>query len=114
MTDVVVMAYNSFSEVLGETKTNFEGKYALTVPCGKVIKMIAAKPNYSSDEKTVETTNENEGEIKDVNFELSNYDDLVVKKQGVEKVDVKPIYFDYDKYDITPLAIEELSKVVLL
>ena len=114
LTDVVVMAYNSFSEVLGETKTNFEGKYAIIVPCGKAIKMIAAKPNYSSDEKTVETTNENEGEIKDVNFELSNYDDLVVKKQGVEKVDVKPIYFDYDKYDITPLAIEELSKVVFV
>lgn len=37
-----------------------------------------------------------------------------MKKQGVEKVDVKPIYFDYDKYDITPLAIEELSKVVFV
>jgi outer membrane protein OmpA-like peptidoglycan-associated protein/tetratricopeptide (TPR) repeat protein len=112
--DVVIMAYNSYSEVLGETKTNYEGKYAIEVPCGKVIKMIAAKMNYSSDEKTVETTKVNGGEIKDVNFELSNYDDLVVKKKGVEKVDVKPIYFDYDKYDITPLAIEELTKVVFI
>lgn len=112
--DVSVMAYNSYSEILGETKTNFDGKYAIVVPCGKVVKMIAAKPNYSSDEKTVETTMENEGEIKDVNFELSNYDDLVVKKKGVEKVDVNPIYFDYDKFDITPLAIEELSKVVFI
>ncbi|TPG45021.1 OmpA family protein [Flavobacterium pectinovorum] len=114
LTDVSVMAYNSYSEILGETKTNFDGKYAIVVPCGKVVKMIAAKPNYSSDEKTVETTMENEGEIKDVNFELSNYDDLVVKKKGVEKVDVNPIYFDYDKFDITPLAIEELSKVVFI
>ncbi|SNR36886.1 OmpA family protein [Flavobacterium sp. ov086] len=114
LTDVSVMAYNSYSEILAETKTNFDGKYAVVVPCGKVVKMIAAKPNYSSDEKTVETTMENEGEIKDVNFELSNYDDLVVKKKGVEKVDVNPIYFDYDKYDITPLAIEELSKVVFI
>ncbi|WP_316634641.1 OmpA family protein [uncultured Flavobacterium sp.] len=114
LTDVSIMAYNSYSEILGDTKTNYEGKYVVTVPCGKVIKMIAAKPNYSSDEKTVETTLENEGEIKDINFELSNYDDLVVKKKGVEKVDVKPIYFDYDKYDITPLAIEELSKVVFV
>ena len=114
LTDVTIMGYNSYSNVLGETKTNYEGKYALVVPCGKVVKMIAAKPNYSNDEKTVETTNENEGEIKDVNFELSNYDDLVVKKKGVEKVDVNPIYFDYDKYDITPLAIEELTKVVFI
>ncbi|TDP00386.1 OmpA family protein [Flavobacterium sp. 245] len=114
LSDVIIMGYNSYTEVLGETKTNFEGKYALVVPCGKTVKMIAAKPNYSSDEKTVETTMENEGEIKDVNFELSNYDDLVVKKKGVEKVDVKPIYFDYDKYDITPLAVEELTKVVFI
>lgn len=112
--EVTIMAYNSFSEVLGETKTNFEGKYAIEVPCNKVVKMIAAKINYSSDDKTVETTKENGGEIRDVNFELSNYDDLVVKKKGVEKVDVNPIYFDYDKYDITPKAIEELSKVVFI
>jgi len=112
--EVTIMAYNSFSEVLGETKTNFEGKYAIEVPCNKVVKMIAAKINYSSDDKTVDTTKENGGEVRDVNFELSNYDDLVVKKKGVEKVDVNPIYFDYDKYDITPKAIEELSKVVFI
>lgn len=112
--DVTIMAYNFFKEVLGEAKTNYEGKYAIVVPCNKVVKMIAAKQNYSSDDKTVETTKENEGEIPNVNFELSNYDDLVVKKKGVEKVDVNPIYFDYDKYDITPLAIEELAKVVFI
>ncbi|WP_286966096.1 tetratricopeptide repeat protein, partial [Flavobacterium sp. UBA4854] len=55
LTDVTIMAYNSFSEILGETKTNFDGKYAIEVPCNKVVKMIAAKPNYSSDDKTVET-----------------------------------------------------------
>ena len=114
LTDVTILAYNSFSEVLGETKTNYEGKYAIEVPCNKVVKMIAAKPNYSSDDKTVETTGQNGGEITNVNFELSNYDDLVVKKQGVEKVDVNPIYFDYDKYDITPKAVEELTKVVFI
>jgi len=114
LADVTIMAYNSYSDILGETKSNFEGKYYITVPCGKVAKMIAAKPNYSSDEKTVPTADQHEGEIRDVNFELSNYDDLVVKKKGVEKVDVNPIYFDYDKFDITPLAIEELSKVVFI
>lgn len=114
LTDVTIVAYNSYNEVLAETKTNFDGKYAVTVPCNKTVRLVATKTNYSNDEKTVETTKENEGEITDVNFELSNYDDLVVKKQGVEKVDVNPIYFDYDKYDITPLAVEELSKVVFI
>lgn len=114
ITDVTVVAYDSYNGILGETKTNYDGNYAVIVPCNKTVRLVATKTNYSSDEKTVETTKENEGEITDVNFEMSNYDDLVVKKKGVEKVDVNPIYFDYDKFDITPKAIEELSKVVYI
>lgn len=114
ISDVTVVAYNSYNEILAETKTNYEGNYAVTVPCNKSVRLVAKKTNYSDDEKTVETTKENEGEITNVNFELSNYDDLVVKKQGVEKVDVKPIYFDYNKYDITPSAVDELAKVVFI
>ena len=75
---------------------------------------MASKMNYSNDEKTVETTKENEVDITNVDFELSNYDDLVVKKKGVEKVDVNPIYFDYNKYDITTKDAEELAKVVFI
>ncbi|WP_428229219.1 OmpA family protein [Flavobacterium sp.] len=114
LTDVTIIAYNSFNEVLAETKTNYDGNYAVTVPCNKTIRLVASKMNYSNDEKTVETTKENEGDITNVNFELSNYDDLVVKKEGVEKVAVNPIYFDYNKYDITPKAVDELAKVVFL
>ncbi|MWB94268.1 OmpA family protein [Flavobacterium sp. GA093] len=114
LTDVTIVAYNPYNEVLAETKTNYDGNYAITVPCDNMVKVVASKLNYSNDDKTVQTTKENAGEIKDVNFELSNYDDLVVKKKGVEKVDVKPIYFDYDEYFITPLAIEELTKVVFI
>jgi len=114
ITDVTIVAYDSYNGILAETKTNYEGNYAITVPCNKTVRLVATKTNYSSEEKTVETTKENEGEITNVNFELTNYDDLVVKKKGVEKVDVNPIYFDYDKADITPKAIEELSKVVFI
>jgi outer membrane protein OmpA-like peptidoglycan-associated protein len=114
ITDVTIVAYNSYNEILAETKTNYEGKYAVTVPCNKNVRLVASKTNYSNDEKAVETTKENEGEITNVDFELSNYDDLVVKKQGVEKVDVNPIYFDYNKYDITAKAVDELAKVVFI
>ncbi|MDA6071335.1 OmpA family protein [Flavobacterium sp. AC] len=114
LTDVTVVAYNSYNEILAETKTNFEGKYVVTVPCNKSVRLVATKMNYSNDEKTVETTKENEIDITNVDFELSNYDDLVIKKKGVEKVDVNPIYFDYNKHDITPAAAEELAKVVFI
>ena len=38
----------------------------------------------------------------------------MVKKKGIEKVDVNPIYFDYNKFDITPLAVDELAKVIFI
>ncbi|MBP4137920.1 OmpA family protein [Flavobacterium geliluteum] len=114
LSDVMITAYDVFNETLGTTQTNAEGKYVISAPCDKKVRLVATKMNYSDDEKTVQTASKNGGEIEDVDFQLTNYDDLVVKSKGVEKVDVKPIYFDFDKFDITALAVEELSKVVFL
>jgi outer membrane protein OmpA-like peptidoglycan-associated protein/tetratricopeptide (TPR) repeat protein len=109
-----VKAYNAIGDLVTEASTDNEGKYKLTVPCGKKFKLVASKPNHSSDEKEVTTKNVNNDEIPDINFELANYDDLIVKDKGVEKVDVNPIFFNYDKWDITPEAATELDKVVYL
>lgn len=109
-----VKAYDAFGDVVAETSTDNEGKYKLTVPCFKKYKFVASKANHSSDEKEVEGKGKNESEIPDINFELSNYDDLIVKDKGIEKVAVNPIFFNYDKWDITPQAAEELDKVVFI
>ncbi|MCV9929110.1 OmpA family protein [Flavobacterium sp. LS1R49] len=112
--DAFIIAYDVYDAVINETRTDIDGNYTLEVPCSKRIKVTASKPNFSGDEKYIETTKDNNGEIKDVNFYLSNYDDLVVKKDGVEKVDINPIFFDYDKYNINPQAATELDKVVFV
>ena len=112
--DATVKVLDQFGDVVTEAKTDNLGKYKVTVPCSKKFKLVASKPNHSSDEKEVETKNANEDEIKNIDFELSNYDDLIVKDKGVEKVNVNPIFFDYDKSDITPQAAEELDKVVFV
>ncbi len=109
-----IKAYDQFGDLVTETTTDNEGKYKVTVPCKKKFKLIASKTNHSSDEKEVETKGKNDDEIPNINFELSNYDDLVVKDKGVEKVAVNPIFFNYDKWDITPQAAEELDKVVFI
>ncbi|MCC9074139.1 OmpA family protein [Flavobacterium sp. F-65] len=114
ISDTFIIAYDVYDAVITETKTDADGNYKLEVPCSKRVKITANKPNYSGDEKYVETTKDNNGEIKDVNFYLSNYDDLVVKKDGVEKVDINPIFFDYDKFNINPQAAIELDKVVFV
>jgi outer membrane protein OmpA-like peptidoglycan-associated protein/tetratricopeptide (TPR) repeat protein len=114
ISDTFIIAYDVYDAVVSETKTDADGNYTLGVPCNKRIKMTANKPNFSGDEKFIETTKDNNAEIKDVNFYLSNYDDLVVKKDGVEKVDINPIFFDYDKSNINPQAAAELDKVVFV
>lgn len=92
--------------------TDGNGDYVVKVPCGKTYKIAAIKTNHSREEKQVEIGKKNGNQTKDVNFELTNYDDLVTKKNNVETITVNPIYFEYDKWDITDVAAVELEKVV--
>ncbi|RZJ73085.1 OmpA family protein [Flavobacterium sp.] len=92
--------------------TDANGDYVVTVPCGKTYKIAATKANHSREERQLEIGKKNGNQTKDVNFELTNYDDLITKKGNVEKITVNPIYFEYDKWAITPLAEVELDKVV--
>jgi outer membrane protein OmpA-like peptidoglycan-associated protein len=43
---------------------------------------------------------------------VGTLDNLIRKEGDAELIDVNPIYFDLDKYDITPRAEEELAKVI--
>lgn len=110
--DAIVKAFNAFGDEITEAKTNADGTYRLTAPCNIKVKVTASKANHSNDEEEVQTNKVNGDELKNINFELSAYEDLVVKKDNQEKIDINPIFFDYDKSDITPQAIIELEKVV--
>ena len=110
--DAIVKAFNAFGDELTEAKTNADGTYRLTVPCNIKVKVMASKANHSNDEEEVQTNKVNGDELKNINFELSTYEDLVVKQGNDEKIDINPIFFDYDESDITPQAVIELDKVV--
>jgi outer membrane protein OmpA-like peptidoglycan-associated protein/tetratricopeptide (TPR) repeat protein len=112
--NAVVIAYDSFGEKIDQVLTDANGYYIIKLPCGKKVKLVATKPNYSREEKAIEMTLVNLVEFKDVNFELSFLDDLIVKEKGQEKIDINPIFFNYDKYDVTPQAAVELDKVVFV
>ncbi|WP_291129066.1 OmpA family protein [Flavobacterium sp. UBA7682] len=112
--NATLIAYDAFGKAINQAKTDANGAYVIKLPCGKKIKLIASKPNHSSEERTIETTKTNLAEVKDINFELSKFEDLIVKEKGQEKIDVNPIFFNYDKYDVTPQAIVELDKVVFV
>lgn len=109
-----IKVYDHFGDAITEATTDAEGKYKIIVPCSRKIKLTAGKTNYSTDMKELETKSVNDGEIPDVNFELSKFEDLIVKDKGVEKIIVNTIYFEYDKWNITPQAATELDRVVFV
>lgn len=109
-----VNAYDAFGDLITSATTDANGMYKLIVPCDKKVKAVATKTNFSTEEKQVTTKNKNEAEIPDINFELSNYDDLIVKDKGEEKIIINPIFFEYNKWNITPQAEVELDKVVFV
>lgn len=110
--DASIKAFNMFGDEITEATTKPDGTYKLTVPCNIKVKVVASKANHSTDQEEVETNKVNNDEIKNINFELSTYEDLVVKQGNTEKIDINPIFFDYDKSDITLQAAMELDKVV--
>lgn len=110
--DASVRVLNQVGDEVGVVATNALGMYTVTVPCNGKLKVTATKANHSTDQKDVSTNGTNGVETKDINFELSNYDDLIVKQGNTEKIDINPIFFDYDKSDITTQAASELDKVV--
>jgi outer membrane protein OmpA-like peptidoglycan-associated protein len=109
-----VSAFDAFGDLITSTTTDANGYYKLTVPCDKKIKVVATKANYSTEEREVVTKHKNDLEIPDINFELSKYDDLVVKDKGEEKIIINPIFFEFDKWNIGKQAAEELDKVVFV
>ncbi|GEC79949.1 OmpA family protein [Flavobacterium aquatile] len=112
--DATISVYDVFGTLILTTKTNSDGTYNFIVPCNTKVKIVASKANHSNEEKQVETKNVDKDEIKDINFELSNYDDLIVNDKGQEKIAINPIFFEYDKSNITPQAAIELDKVVFV
>lgn len=98
-----VKAFDEKGVLAASVKTDADGNYKLKIPCGKVV-IEASKPEY--------TIAKVEPKLLKIDFELSAYADLVKKEDNVEKIDINPIYFDFDQYYITPQAAVELDKVV--
>lgn len=112
--EVQINVYDLFEDLILTTTTSQDGNYEMKLPCNKKVKIIVTKENYSKDQKEITTLDINDDKIKDIDFEISKYEDLVVNKNGQEQIDINPIFFDYDKYDITTQVATELDKVVFV
>lgn len=108
-----VKVYDGFGDLVNEFVTTSDGKFEFVLPCNGSYKVEVSKPNHTSEKKEVATLDKN-GDIITLDFKLNNLEDFVVKDNGNEKIDINPIFFNYDKWDITPQAATELDKVVFV
>lgn len=92
---------------IASAETDAEGFYQLKLPCGAIVIIEINEGDSVPDKKEITVT----PGVK-VDFEITKYDDLVTKDTGIEKITINTIFFEFDKWDITPQAAAELDKVV--
>lgn len=110
--EATVTVKDESGNIIAQAVTDSKGNYKTgNISCSYYIVMEAAKPEHTTDSKNI-TTPDGPSSVVKVDFELSQFDDLVEKKGDSEKIKINPIYFDFDKYNITPQAATELDKVV--
>lgn len=103
---------NTTDELLTIYRTDEKGYYHLILPCNKTNVIAFSKAGYSKERVTVETGENPETPSLNNKVYLTEFASIVEKDGDIEKIKVDPIYFDYDKWDITARAEIELEKVL--
>lgn len=82
-----------------------QGKTAFTLACNQEHIIQAAKAGYESGAETIPASKNGE---RNIQISLKPVDEIV---EG-DRINLEPIYFDFDKAEITPKAALELDKLV--
>jgi outer membrane protein OmpA-like peptidoglycan-associated protein len=110
---VAIKVFNPAGDLNKEYFSDANGKFQFSTNCEQNLRLMASKPNYSTQEKEIKNSHKN-GDTTTVMFELANLGDFVIKDNENEKIDINTIFFEYNKWDITPQAAIELDKVVFI
>lgn len=107
-----VELYDTTAGFITGLKTDENGFFSLVLPCSKENKIVFSKARFTKKEVLIKTGENPEKPSEDNMVYLTPFESLIVKEDNVEKIRVNPIYFEYDKSDITPRAEIELEKVL--
>ena len=100
-----VSLYDTEGNKLVTKLTNLEGIAEFIVECSTDSELEVVMDDYESQKVTVQGTEEEE---VNVNIALDPIDKLIV----ADRIELNPIYFDFDKSNITAQAAFELDKLV--
>ncbi|MBL4746204.1 MAG: OmpA family protein [Flavobacteriaceae bacterium] len=97
-----------------EIKTTGNATFTFIVDCSNSYKVVGAKEEYQSNNIVFETSDKPKEKLHlDLELEKTDAkkDDFVVTPERTI-ININPIYFDFDEWNIRPDAARELNKVV--
>jgi outer membrane protein OmpA-like peptidoglycan-associated protein len=92
--------------LLESVSTYNDGTYQFTVSCAKEYQLVASNPDYLDDKKRIEILEENYHSALHTNLNLTK-----VKKETPAVERLSPIYYEFDDYNITEQAAQEMDKI---
>lgn len=107
----VTVTASKENQEIAKTVTTADGKYTFSqLPCNMQITITAKKNDHVTVTHLVSLPPVNG--TTPFNIQLTDYSSLVTKQDSIEKIIINPIFFEFDKFNITPQAAVELDKVV--
>jgi outer membrane protein OmpA-like peptidoglycan-associated protein/tetratricopeptide (TPR) repeat protein len=104
LADATVKLLDENKKVMETILTNEQGQVKYTVAYDKTYTLLVSKEKYSDNEFTFTKDNESENRIAIALLPLFVYNG--------DKIKINPIFFEYNKSDITPEGASELDKLV--
>ncbi len=111
MDKATVMVMDANNNKVDQLVTKANGKYVFKLECGKQYFVRTEKEDYSSDEDLFTTPTQSD--FLDVPLAMVNEKIQIVDCDDIAPLlNIKDIYFDFDRFNIRPDAALELSKIL--
>ncbi len=111
ISDAQVQLLNQDNELIEEVTVSKNGQYSFMTSCNERYIVRASADLYYSKEALITTPSANETLTRDLELE-KRVTEVKLGDDLAKLLDLKPIYFDFNKSDIRPDAALELLKVV--
>lgn len=105
LSDAQVIAMDDKAQQVGSQMTNYSGESGFNLACRKAHSFIASRSGYENGTATMESKDNGRTDL----VVLMNPIKVVITDK---EVILQPIYFEYDKWNITEQGAQELDKLV--
>lgn len=98
------------NQILGSLNSDPEnGKYLITLPFGKNYGLYVSKQGYYPTSQNFDLSRISKSKTFEYNFYLVPIDSLI---EGNATIELKNIFFDFDKSDLKPSSLPELNRLL--